>query len=64
MTPMSNDANMVAKICTINICGLSQRSNMMLSKFAYDNSIYVFGIQETGSGKDWKKLDTSYFRGS
>ena len=41
----------VARICTINICGLSQRSNMMLNKYIYDKNIMVLGVQETGNLK-------------
>lgn len=46
-----------ARLCTINICGLSQRSNMMLSKFVQDSRITIIGIQETGSNKQWKHLN-------
>ena len=35
-------------MCSINICGLSQRSHFMLNKYIYDKDIAVIGIQETG----------------
>ena len=51
-----SDTSILGKLCTINICGLSQRSNMMLDKFSNDNNILLMGVQETGSGKQWKTL--------
>ena len=50
------NSTVLGKFCTINICGLSQRSNMMLSKYASDNDILLFGVQETGSSSQWKSL--------
>ena len=50
------NGTVLGKFCTINICGLSQRSNMMLSKYASDNDILLFGVQETGSSSQWKSL--------
>ena len=35
-------------LCSINICGLSQRSHFMLDKYVHDNNITVLGVQETG----------------
>ena len=46
----------LGKFCTINICGLSQRSNMMLDKYASDNDFLLIGVQETGAGNQWKTL--------
>ena len=50
------DNNVLGKICTINICGMSQRSNMMLDKYASENDFLIIGVQETGSGNQWKTL--------
>ena len=53
---IGNSNTVLGKICTINICGLSQCSNMMLSKYASDNDILLIGVQETGAGSQWKTL--------
>ena len=36
-------------VCSINICGLSERSRFMLDKYADDNQIDVVCVQETGT---------------
>ena len=41
-----------AHLCSINICGLSQRSHMMLNKYVYDKDILLLSIQETGDLKN------------
>ena len=51
------DTNLSGKICTINICGLSQRSHMMLNKYADDMKLVLLSVQETGSCSDYKKLN-------
>lgn len=38
-----------AKICSVNICGLSQRSHMMLDKYVHDHDILLLSLQETGT---------------
>ena len=48
--------SLFGKLCTINICGLSQRSNMMLGKFTHDKDILLLGVQETGTNKQWRSL--------
>ena len=40
------------KLCTINICGLSNRSKFNINKFNHDNGIDIEAIQETGSADD------------
>ena len=52
-----SNQNIFGKICTINICGLSQRSHMMLNKYVFDNDIILLSIQETGRNQEYKKLD-------
>ena len=37
------------KVCTINICGLSDRSRFVLDKYAYDNKFDAIAVQETGN---------------
>lgn len=44
-----NNPNKKVKICTLNICGLSNRSKMMLSKYVADENIDVLALQETGT---------------
>lgn len=44
------------RLCTINICGLSERSNMLLNKYCSDENLSLVCIQETGAGKEWKTL--------
>ena len=41
--------NAVIKICSINICGVSQRSRIPLDKHAHDENYDLLAIQETGS---------------
>ena len=53
----SKNPSILGKLCTINICGLSQRSQMMLNKYVYDNDIVLLSVQETGTNKDFKMLD-------
>ena len=38
----------LAHLCSINICGLSQRSHMLLDKYVLDKDILLLAIQETG----------------
>ena len=35
------------KVCSINICGMSGRSQFTLDKYCYDNSIDILAVQET-----------------
>ena len=60
-----------AHLCSINICGLSQRSHMLLDKYVYDKDIMLLAVQETGdlSNSRYKYLnnmntfvDTNYQR--
>ena len=37
------------KICSINICGISERSRIPLDKYVYEENYDVVAIQETGS---------------
>ena len=53
------DTNLSGKLCTINICGLSQRSHMMLNKYAHDMKLVLLSVQETGSCSDYKKLNNT-----
>ena len=39
----------VIKICSINICGISERSRIPLDKYVHDEQYDVVAIQETGS---------------
>ena len=41
-------------MCSINICGLSYKSNLMLQKYIVDQKIGVIGFQETGTNDDNK----------
>ena len=43
-----NGNSAVAHLCSINICGLSQRSHMLLDKYKYDKDIMLLAVQETG----------------
>ena len=52
----SRDATIKGKLCTINICGLSQRSHMMLDKYAHDKNLILLSVQETGPCQDHKTL--------
>ena len=42
--------NKTIKICTINICGLSVRSKMLVNKYNDIKDIDILAVQETGSG--------------
>ena len=46
----------VVNICSINICGMSQRSQLMLNKYVYDNQIDILAVQETGTSGKFKDL--------
>ena len=35
--------------CSINICGMSKRSQLCLNKFCYDKSIDILAVQESSS---------------
>ena len=37
------------KICSINICGVSHRSQMVLDKYAHDENMDILAVQESGS---------------
>ena len=37
------------KVCSINICGMSDRSQLTLDKYCYDNSIDILAVQESKS---------------
>ena len=41
--------NEYIKVCSINICGLSERSRFMLDKYVFDKQIDIVCVQETGS---------------
>ena len=41
----------IVKFCSINICGLSERSQFMLDKYVEDNKITVLSVQETSTIK-------------
>lgn len=53
----NNTTLVKAKLCSINICGLSQRSHMMLNKFVFDNDILLLAVQETGKNQQYKTLN-------
>ena len=36
-------------ICSINICGMSDRSRLTLDKYASDHQLDIIAIQETGT---------------
>ena len=40
-------------LCTINICGMSERSQFMLNKYVSDNNILLLSVQETGKNHQW-----------
>ena len=40
-------------ICSINICGLSDRSQFMLNKYIEDNNIDILAVQETETSNDY-----------
>ena len=48
--------NEYIKVCSINICGLSERSRFMLDKYVFDKQIDIVCVQETGS-TDLSKLN-------
>lgn len=52
----SNNRNTVKKIklCTLNICGLSDRSKFAINKFNHDNNIEILALQETGTSDNNK----------
>ena len=52
-----NDANTL-KVCTINICGMSNRSKFSLNKFLDTQKIDILCAQETDS-TDSEKLELS-----
>ena len=37
------------KVCSINICGMSDRSQLTLDKFCFDNSIDILAVQESNT---------------
>ena len=48
------------KICSINICGVSERSQLVLDKYNDNNSFDIIAVQETATGKpDPKHLHLS-----
>ena len=48
---MSNQSinSSVIKICTINICGMSSKSQFVLDKYVYDSDLDAIAVQETGT---------------
>ena len=44
-----NSSKKGIKICSINICGVSHRSRMVLDKYAHDENIDILLVQESGS---------------
>ena len=53
----NSESNFIGKLCTINICGLSQRSHMMLNKYVYDKNLTLLAVQETGSNHEFNQFD-------
>ena len=53
----SNENNTKGILCSVNICGLSQRSHMMLNKYVFDHDILLLSIQESGSNQQYKMLN-------
>ena len=41
---------------SINICGMSERSQFMLNKYVFDQNILILAVQETGESSSFKKL--------
>lgn len=52
----SNPPNLTLKLCTINICGLSNRSRFVMNRYIDEEKIDILAIQETGSS-DTLKLE-------
>ena len=48
---MSNQSinSSVIKICTINICGMSSKSQFVLDKYVYDSDLDAIAVQETAT---------------
>ena len=40
------------KICTLNICGLSSRSKMVVNKYSNDEELDVLALQEVETGME------------
>ena len=53
----NSEPNFIGTLCTINICGLSQRSHMMLNKYVYDKNLTLLAVQETGSNHEFNQFD-------
>ena len=49
MAMNNTNRNADIKICSINICGVSERSRIPLDKYAHDGNYDLLAIQETGS---------------
>ena len=49
---MANKTQSKIKICTINICGLSNRSKMVLNKYSYDEELDAIAVQEVDTGTE------------
>ena len=51
-----SESNKKFKLCTLNICGLSQRSKLVLNNYVYAENIDILALQETGTD-DLSKLE-------
>ena len=51
-----SDYNKTIKMCTLNICGLSNRSKFVINKFMDKENIDFLAMQETGTD-DLSKLE-------
>ena len=43
---------------SINICGMSERSQFMLNKYVFDQNISILAVQETGESSSSRNLLT------
>ena len=51
-----NGSSRNIKICSINICGMSKRSQLVLDKYVNDKKIDILFVQETFEGAMFKSL--------
>ena len=63
VTPQHSGSTLSTKlgynICSINICGMSDRSRFALDKYCYDSSIDILAVQESYTS-DERNLDLKY----
>ena len=50
----SNESNFNIKACSINICGMSEKSRFMLDKYSYDEKYDLVYVQESGTTENNK----------